>query len=201
MNGSTVLSESRNLVRPVGGGSCRSVYLLEAGYLIGLLFLLVLSGCVERPPKRPYLSPSLDVVVTGSESTLCVHRDGKVEYVLYNAAPFKNWSWNGASLEIEEPHLWNEHGHIELYRTDREVEVQRDGAKPNLLSLNGSQFELSRGRVFRITDSQTFDQKPLDADAIETIKFDQIPLDTVAIKSDVDLELFSEKLLDYLSKR
>ena len=162
------------------------------------VFLLLLLNCCEFEPERPFLSPALDVVVTGSESALCVHRDGKVDFVLYHAAPVGNWSWNGSSEVIEAPHLWNERGHLGLYRTYHRVDVVREGTKPNELILNDRSFDLSCGRIFRITDSQTFAEKPSEP---AEITFDQIALETGAIKSEIDLALFSEKLLDYLSKR
>ena len=78
-----------------------------------LLFSLALTACEQGPRPRPHLSPALDVVVTDAASSLCVHRDGKVEYILYYEGQLDNWSWNGSENKIEEPNLWLERGHLE----------------------------------------------------------------------------------------
>ena len=145
-----------------------------------MLISLALSSC-ERKSPRSYLSPALDVVVTDSESAFCVHRDGKVEYVLYYADSFSNWSANGSSLNIEEPHAWLERGHLDLFPSRHYIGVLREGTRPSQLFLNGRQVGLSDhvGRVFVITDSQTFNQ---------------IRLNTGVIRNEEDLRRFSEGL-------
>ena len=163
----------------MAGIRCKEALKRRCGW--GILLLLALGGCEQEPQGRPYRSPALDVVVTDTESTFCVHRDGKVEYILFYPGPFSNWSANGSDIPIEEPHAWLENGHLELFPTQHYIGVLREGTRPTELFLNGYQFGLedSRGRVFVIKDSQTFEQ---------------IRVDTGVIKNEEDLGSFTEQL-------
>ena len=148
---------------------------------------LALTACERGPRPRPYLSPALDVVVTDDASSLCVHRDGKVEYILYYGGQLDNWSWNGSAKNIEEPNLWLERGHLEIPPNDHMIGVLREGVRPDQLFLNGWQFGIfdHPGRVFVIIDSQ---------------KFQQVALQTGVIKTEEDLRAFSERVREQLAK-
>ena len=119
--------------------------------------------------------------MTEAASSLCVHRDGKVEYLLYYGGQWNNWSWNGSEKKIEEPNLWLERGHLELPPNDHMIGVLREGARPTQLFLNGHQSGIfdHPGRVFVIIDSQ---------------KFQQVALQTSVIKTEADLKRFSAEL-------
>ena len=90
----------------------------------------------------------------GGQGVMVTHDDAKLHYVLYHAGDFGTSSSGTQNLPAN---YWTDEGSVKL-KNERTFGYRRESRYPDELLVNGSRYDLNKGRVFVLHDDGTLDQ-------------------------------------------
>lgn len=141
----------------------RRVTALLAAVALALGACIAIPLAMLRAAEDAWTAPQAAHIGGNTRSTYCVHDGVQSAFVLFHEGTFSSLTESGSNPRT---HAWTDSGRITLDNSGKTFAFFRDHTAPQSLTLNGTAYDLTKGRVFVLGKDGSIRQLALNPPAI-----------------------------------